>query len=174
MFRGFILGVIVAVLVVAAGAYIGVTTGMIPAAADQPAGKIEIWVAEHDLGATLKAQAPTTPNPVPLTDANLAEGVRLYAQHCAVCHGTAAGDASATPIAKGEAPPPPQFATDGVEDDPEGVTYWKIKHGIRFTGMPSWRKTLTDEQIWTLALFLTHMDKLPPGADAAWKAVRNQ
>ena len=174
MLRGFILGVVVAVLVIAAGAYLGVTNGAIPAAADQPAGRIEIWVATHALRATLQADAPKTPNPVPLTDANLTEGVRLYAQHCAYCHGTAAGDTAATPLARGEAPRPPQLATDGVEDDPEGVTFWKVKHGIRFTGMPSWRETLTDQQIWTLALFLKHMDKLPPGPDAAWKQVKNQ
>ena len=32
---------------------------------------------------------------------------------------------------------PPQLAKDGVEDDPDGVTYWKIAHGIRLTGMPA-------------------------------------
>src|SRR5215472_1183838 len=30
-----------------------------------------------------------------------------------------------------------QLATDGVEDDPEAFSFWKIKHGIRWTGMPS-------------------------------------
>ena len=174
MLRGFILGVIFAVIVIAAAAYVGVTTGQIPAAADLPAGPIETWVAGKDLGAVIAAQAPATPNPVPLTDANLSEGVRLYGQNCAICHGTAAGDTEESPIAKGEAPRPPQLATDGVEDDPEGVTFWKVKHGIRFTGMPSWRATLTDQQIWTLALFLKHMDKLPPGPDAAWKQVKNR
>jgi thiosulfate dehydrogenase len=37
--------------------------------------------------------------------------------------------------------------------------------------MPSWRDALTDQQIWTLALFLKHMDKLPASAEAAWKKV---
>ena len=57
--------------------------------------------------------------------------------------------------------------TDGVEDDPEGWTYWKIDHGIRWTGMPSWKATLSDQQMWTLALFLKHMDKLSPAARAS-------
>jgi hypothetical protein len=35
--------------------------------------------------------------------------------------------------------------------------------------MPSWSATLTDRQIWTLALFLKHMDKLPPGVQSAWQ-----
>jgi thiosulfate dehydrogenase len=99
--------------------------------------------------------------------------VKLYGQHCAICHGAAAGDVSASPIAKGEYPKPPQFGTGGVEDDADGVTYWKIKHGIRLSGMPSWNASLTDEQIWSLALFLKHMDKLPPAAQAEWSEVKN-
>ena len=39
--------------------------------------------------------------------------------------------------------------------------------------MPSFGYTLKDEQIWTLALFLKHMDKLPPAAQKAWREVRN-
>ncbi|HKM68933.1 MAG TPA: cytochrome c [Stellaceae bacterium] len=108
-----------------------------------------------------------------MTDANLIAGIDLCGQHCAICHGTAKGDASATPIARGEYPSPPQLATDGVEDDPGGYSLWKISHGIRWTGMPSWKGTLTDEQIWTLALFLKHMDKLPPAPEQAGQNVRN-
>jgi hypothetical protein len=68
-------------------------------------------------------------------------------------------------------PSPPQLATDGVEDDPEGYSFWVTSHGIRWTGMPSWKATLTDEQIWTLALFLKHMDRLPPAPQQAWQSV---
>jgi mono/diheme cytochrome c family protein len=39
--------------------------------------------------------------------------------------------------------------------------------------MPAWEGTLNDEQIWTLALFLKHMDKLPPAAEQAWQQVTN-
>ncbi len=49
-----------------------------------------------------------------------------------------------------------------------------MKHGIRWTGMPAWEKTLSDQQIWTLALFLKHMDKLPPAAEENWEKVQNK
>jgi mono/diheme cytochrome c family protein len=56
-----------------------------------------------------------------------------------------------------------------VSDDPAGETYWKIEHGIRFTGMPAFVGSLSEEQIWQIAYFLSHgMDKLPPAADAIW------
>jgi hypothetical protein len=50
-----------------------------------------------------------------------------------------------TALAKGLYTQPPQLATDGVEDDPEGFSFWKIKHGIRWTAMPAWTGTLYDE-----------------------------
>jgi hypothetical protein len=39
--------------------------------------------------------------------------------------------------------------------------------------MLSWKAILSDRQIWTLVLFLKHMNKLPPAAEAAWEKVRN-
>ena len=173
MFSGFLLGVFATVVAAILAGYLAVTSGMIPANADGPPLPFETWAASTSLDATLDRQAPKGPNPVALTDANLIAGVELYGQHCAICHGTAKGSASASPVAKGEYPQPPQLATDGVEEDPEGLSFWKIKHGIRLTGMPAWKDTLTDQQIWTLALFLKHMDKLPAPAEQAWQKVQN-
>jgi mono/diheme cytochrome c family protein len=173
MFRAFVLGVVLTILAALGGGYAVLRAGLIPANADAHPGPLETWAAHTSLDATLATEAPKSPNPIALTDANLIAGIDLYGQHCAICHGTAKGKASASPIAKGEYPSPPQLATDGVEDDPEGYSFWIIAHGIRWTGMPSWRGTLNDEQIWTLALFLKQMDKLPPAAEQAWKNVRN-
>lgn len=171
--RGFVLGIALTILAAAAAGYAVLRTGTIPANADAKPGWFESWAAGTSLDAVLDRDAPKGPDPVPLTDANLVAGINLYGDHCAICHGTAKGDASASPVAKGQYPPPPQLATDGVEDDPEGHSFWKIKHGIRWTGMPSWKDTLSDQQIWTLALFLKHMDKLPPAAEQAWQNVHN-
>jgi len=173
MLKTFFLGVLVTVVVAAACAYAILANGVVPASADSGPLPLERWAARLSLRATLGNDAPKTPNPVPLTDANLIAGIQLYGRHCAICHGTAAGDASASPVAKGEYPRPPQLGTDGVEDDPEGWTYWKIDHGIRWTGMPSWKATLSDQQMWTLALFLKNMNKLTPAAEQAWQAVTN-
>jgi thiosulfate dehydrogenase len=171
--RGFISGVAAVLVFGLIFAYVLLQSGLIPANADGKPGGLELWAANTSLSATLRREAPKGPNPEALTDSNLTEGVKLYGQHCALCHGTAAGDATLSSVAKGLYPAPPQFGTDGVEDDPEGVSYWKIKHGIRLTGMPSWAATLNDRQIWTIALFLKHMDKLPTGPQAIWKKVTN-
>ena len=172
MFKVFVLGILFSIIVALATGYVVVTTGTIPAGAISGPIWGEHWVAKTDLDAVLAREAPKGPNPVPLTDVNLIAGIDLFGQHCAICHGTAKGDASATPIAKGEWPKPPQLASEGVEDDPEGDTFWKVKNGIRWSGMPAHAGVLSDQQIWTLALFLKHMDKLPPAAEQAWQNVR--
>lgn len=173
MLKPFVAGFLTAVAAAFLVGYLLLTSGRIPANADATPGRIETWMAGTSLDATLVREAPKGPNPVPMSDTNLIEGINLYAQHCAFCHGTAAGDSSASPVAKGLYPRPPQLATDGVEDDAEGISFWKIKHGIRWTGMPSWGGPLTDQQIWTLALFLKHMNNLPPAAQDAWQKVKN-
>ncbi len=96
--------------------------------------------------------------------------MKLYAANCAVCHGAANG--KATDIAHGLYQKPPQLASDGVEDDPAGVTYWKVYHGIRLTGMPSYAQTLSERQIWEVTAFLQNMDHLPPEVNAQWRSVR--
>lgn len=173
MIRGFLWGVAFTVVALIAAGYFSLRFGLIPANADATPGTLETWAANTSLDATLEREAPNGPDPVALNAQNLVTGIHLYAKHCAICHGTAGGDASATPIARGEYPAPPQLATDGVEDDPPGYTVWKLEHGIRWTAMPSWKGTLTKRQMWTLALFLKHMNKLPPSAEQAWQAVTN-
>ena len=171
--KNFLLGILATLAVGALLALVLVSSGRIPANADAAPGMLETWAASSSLDATLAREAPTTRDPVAPTDENLRAGIALFATNCAVCHGASRGDEAASPIARGLYQKPPQFASEGVEDDPEGHSFWKIQHGIRLTGMPSFRATLTDRQIWTIATFLKHMDKLPATVQPAWTAVRN-
>jgi len=173
MLKGVISGVALTLAIALIGAYSLVRSGLIPANADAKPDWLETWMAGTSLDATVRREAPMGQNPVELTEQNLLNGIHLFAQNCAVCHGSAKGTASPSPIAKGLYQKPPQLATDGVEDDPEGVSFWKIKHGIRLTGMPSFGYSLSDQEIWTLALFLKHMDKLPPAVQQPWQQVQN-
>ena len=173
MLKGVISGIALTLAVALTGAYLLVRSGLIPANADAKPGWLETWMAGTSLDATVRREAPMGQNPVELTEQNLLDGVHLFAQNCAVCHGSAKGATSPSPIAKGLYQKPPQLATDGVEDDPEALSFWKIKHGIRLTGMPSFGSSLSDQQIWTLALFLKHMNELPPVVQQAWQRVQN-
>jgi mono/diheme cytochrome c family protein len=59
-------------------------------------------------------------------------------------------------------PPPPLLTGKGVTDDPAGRTHWVIQHGIRMTGMPSFQGTLSEDELWQLALLLAGAHNLPP------------
>jgi thiosulfate dehydrogenase len=168
--KGFIAGVLTTIVVGLIVAYVGITQGLlIPANADAKPSTMERWAASRSLGATIKREMPTESIPA-ATDANYLAAIKLYGENCSVCHGVPGERPTA--IAIGLYQHAPQLARHGVEDDPDGETYWKIKHGIRMTGMPAFTTTLSEAQIWTLALFLKHMDKLPAAPERAWKSLR--
>ncbi len=166
--RGFIAGALTALLILGLAGYLAIINGLMPAGADAPVPKFERWAANRSLHAALRRVAKQN-DPLPANDANLIAGIKLYGQNCAVCHGDK--NARPTDIAKGLYIRAPQLARFGVEDDPDQVTYWKLAHGIRFTGMPAFDKTLTTTQLWQLTLFLKTMDHLPPAADRVWRQV---
>ncbi len=150
--RSFAGGIVAALVLVALVVVLAVQTGMVPARADGPLMPGEKWAAGTSLKATIAREAPKPPYPYTQTDADIAQGARLYVQNCAVCHGTANSKPNA--IAQGMGVRPPQFAKHGVDDDPEGETYWKIEHGIRFTGMPAYDKSLDEKSIWQITYFM--------------------
>ena len=169
LIASFLGGIIFTLIVLVGVGYFAVKTGIVPANADSKPLALESWVANTALGAALEHNAKGLRNPIQPTDENLITGVHLYAENCAICHG--ASDAKPSNPAQGFYIEAPQLAKDGVEDDPEAASFWVVKHGIRFTAMPSFTTTLQDEEIWKIAMFLKQMDKLPPTVDAEWKKV---
>lgn len=136
--------------------------GYAPVATAAPPFPLEQWLAASALKARISREAPAK-SPVAATDENLVAGAKIYQEDCAVCHGV--HDHSKTAIAKGMYPQPPQFfRDDDVGDDPVGVTYWKVANGIRLTGMPSFKNSLSDTELWQVSQLLANTDGLPPDA----------
>lgn len=150
----FLTGFVTAIAVLLLAGFAAVWFGYVPARADSPkVTPLERWAARTSLNATIAREMPRPPYPFQPSDANVVAGAKLYMQNCAVCHGSGVGEESNA--AKSMYVEPPQFAKHGVDDDPEGANYWKIEHGIRFTGMPAYGGLLTEEQIWQIAAFVT-------------------
>ena len=169
--RIFFLGAIAVVILIIIIGYIGVVTGtLIPANADAQPGTLERWAAHQSLDAAVARGASTSPPPVAADAATFNEGIKIYGGSCIVCHGGADGPST---VGFGLYQRAPLLRRHGVEDDPVGQTYWKVRHGIRLTGMPAFANTLTDPQIWQVALFLKRTDKLPPASEVKWKALKN-
>ena len=147
------------------GAYLYFTGGAAPVATTDSDMPFENYFAHKALNARIAKDMPKNV-PIQPTETNYVAGAELYKQHCGVCHGLPLSPKTA--IATGMYPRPPQlFQGKGVTDDEPGETYWKIFNGIRLTGMPGFSKTLSETQMWQMALLLANADKLPPAAKAA-------
>jgi thiosulfate dehydrogenase len=161
----FILGLLLGLLIVPAATYLYFTGGSAPVATSDGDMPFEAFFARKALHARIAKEAPKNV-PIEANEANYLGGAQLYKEHCAVCHGLPLTPKTA--IATGMYPPPPKlFEGKGVTDDEPGESYWKIANGIRLTGMPGFSKTLSETQMWQMAILIAHADKLPPSVKAA-------
>jgi mono/diheme cytochrome c family protein len=163
--RKVLLGFVLGLAAVLLGALLYFGLGLAPVATSDPPMPMERLLAGIALHARISKEAPKQA-PIPADQPNLVAGARIYREQCAVCHGLSGQPETA--LAKGMFPHPPQlFTGHGVTDDPPGETYWKAANGIRLTGMPAYKGSLSDTQLWQVSLMLANADKLPPPAKAA-------
>jgi mono/diheme cytochrome c family protein len=160
---GFVLGVAAIVL----GMYAYVRLGFVDPRADIEVGALEHKVAMPALDAAVDRRAPDVKNPIQPTDENLMAGMKIYQTACAGCHGDVAHPHSN--FGDSFYPRAPQFVED-PPDMPENQNFYIIQHGIRLSGMPAWKTSFKEPELWQVTTFLSHMDKLSPAVAAAWKA----
>lgn len=160
----FFAGVLLLPLVV----YLYLAFGRPPVATADSPFPMEARIVQIPLDARIRHEMPAG-SPIPANDENLNAGAGIYEDKCEMCHGTAD---SPSAMGKTMFPQPPQLwakhadGAVGVSDDPVGVTYWKVKNGIRLSGMPAYGKALTEKQMWQVSLLLSMADK-PLPAEAA-------
>jgi len=123
---------------------------------------LERFLAKSALHAAMRGEVDRKAT-ISADESHLHAGAKIYSVHCAVCHGSPGEQPTA--IAKGMFPRPPQLLPPkkGVTDDPEGEIYWKVKNGIRLTGMPGFEESLSEQEMWQVSLFLLNANHLPVG-----------
>jgi cytochrome c553 len=97
-------------------------------------------------------------NPISLTPESLAAGKEAFGHYCYVCHGLD-GQNTGVPFAEHMSPPLPSLVSDEVQSYSDGQLKWVIDNGISPSGMPASKGTLSDEEIWSIVLYIRH---LPP------------
>jgi thiosulfate dehydrogenase len=159
--KSFGIGLIVGFLILPLIFGVYVASGRMPVATSDRPMPFETALAGAGLYARIRREAPTRDVSGDSTQ-ELVSGAGVYQKNCAFCHGLPGQPLP--PVAQGEFPKPPQlFTVDGrVSDDPAGVTYWKVKNGIRLTGMPGFQRSLGDQQLWQVTALVARADKLPP------------
>ena len=164
MAKGLVLGILIGILLLVGSAYLYFSWGFAPVATSAAPMPFERKLAK----AAQHAYLDKLPHPQPLVpadEANLIAGAKVYKEHCAVCHGLP--DQPKSAVSQGMFPKPPElFHGTGVTDDEPWETYWKVENGIRLTGMPSFRESLSSTQMWQVSVMLANADKLSAPVNA--------
>jgi cytochrome c553 len=146
--------------VAAIGGVLFIALGLPSIAANQPHWPItrrflEIVMTHTVRMRTLGEQAPPLDDP-----ALVLKGAGHYATGCAPCHSAPGQRASL--IVKGMLPTPPELPEDMHNLAPREM-FWIVKHGLKYTSMPSWPAPQREDEVWAMVAFLRTL----PSLDAA-------
>jgi len=97
-------------------------------------------------------------NPVQNDAAGVADGKIAFSHYCVACHGLDAQN-TGVPFANRMSPPVPSLAGKEVQSYTDGQLKWIIDYGIWPSGMPGSKGILSDDEIWSIVVYLRH---LPP------------
>ena len=122
-----------------------------------PPGKLETRVmaaAKQHIFVRNKSQK----NPLPNNAATVADGKEAFSHYCVACHGLD-GQNTGVPFASSMSPPVPLLSGKDVQAYTDGQLKWVIDYGIWPSGMPGSKGVLSDDEIWSIVVYLRH---LPP------------
>lgn len=97
-------------------------------------------------------------NPIPFSNENLQAGKEAFSHYCVACHGLD-GQNTGVPFASRMCPPVASLASQDVQSYADGQLKWVIDNGIKPSGMPGSKGILSDDEIWSIVLYIRH---LPP------------
>lgn len=103
-------------------------------------------------------------NPLADTPENRSDGKDAFSYYCVACHGMD-GQNTGVPFAGHISPPIPSLASPEVQGYTDGQLKWILDNGIWPSGMPGSKGTLSDDELWSIVLFLRHLP--PAGSQGA-------
>jgi mono/diheme cytochrome c family protein len=153
----FLAGFAAAVAFAAVAALVWLRGGM--SARPEPSS-LEVRLARAARNWSIPAEARALRNPVPESEAVLAEARAHFADHCASCHGNdGRGD---TEMGRGLYPRAPDMRLPATQELSDGELFYVIENGVRLTGMPAWGKRGAERESWELVHFIRHLPRLTP------------
>jgi mono/diheme cytochrome c family protein len=87
-----------------------------------------------------------------------ADGKETFSYYCVACHGMD-GQNTGVPFIDHISPPIPSLASSEVQSYTDGQLKWILDNGIWPSGMPGSKGTLSDDELWSIVVYLRH---LPP------------
>jgi mono/diheme cytochrome c family protein len=120
-----------------------------------PPGRVETAVmnwAKHRVFVHNKSQQ----NPLRNDARGVADGKEAFSHYCVACHGLD-GQNTGVPFADRMSPPVPSLAGKDVQSYTDGQLKWIVDYGIWPSGMPGSKNTLSDDEIWSIVLYVRHL-----------------
>ena len=156
-------------VVVPACAFALVKSGLYDVAASRPHTKFTEWLTHETMIHSVRRHAAGIEPPSHISAPQILAGFCTFETHCVACHGAPA--VARQQWVSGLEPQPPYLA-DATSRWTPSQLFWIAKNGIKMTGMPSWRDSLSDAQVWEVVGFLEAMRRLPPQTYVEWRSRR--
>jgi len=126
--------------------------------ADKHPSQKETNLANAAKDVAIPLEAGRKKNPLPETDEVVSQGQEVFLGSCAQCHAPdGRGD---TNIGRNMAPPAMDLSSPHVQHWTDAELFWIIQNGVRLTGMPAWRSSISDSDTWKLARFIHKLPRL--------------
>jgi cytochrome c553 len=103
-------------------------------------------------------------NPLGFAAQTMTDGKEAFSHYCVACHGLD-GQNTGVPFADRMSPPVPSLASREVQGYTDGQLKWIIDYGIGPSGMPGSKGILSDDEIWSIVVYLRHLPPLGSQGD---------
>jgi mono/diheme cytochrome c family protein len=143
---------------------VGVVTALLGGAllqgcsADKRASESETSLANAAKDVTIPLEAGKKQNPLPETDAIVRQGQEVFLGSCAQCHG--ADGRADTSLGRSMTPAAMDLTSSHVQHWSDAELFWIVQNGVRLTGMPAWRASISEDDTWKLARFVHRLPRL--------------
>jgi plastocyanin len=122
---------------------------------------LAVMIAESGKSVLVPADVQAIANPIAGGDETVRAAKPLYVVRCAQCHGTE-GKGNTT-IGSHIYPRAADLTASRTQGKSDGTLFWIVQNGLPHTGMPGWKDTLKDEQIWQVVRLIRQLPNgLPP------------
>ena len=118
----------------------------------------ETTLANAAKDVVIPLEAGKRKNPLPETDEVLSQGQQVFLESCTLCHGP--DGHGGAPIGRNMDPPAMDLGSPHVQHWSDAELFWIIQNGVRLTGMPSWKSSISDDDTWKLARFIHNLPRI--------------
>jgi cytochrome c553 len=134
-----------------------VLTGAIPIQASSGHWRVTSWVLDLIKRRSVHTYSRSIEVPALDHPALGVRGAAHYERSCRACHGSPA--AARPPVVMKMTPHPP-FLPERMDRWDDAELFQIVKHGLKFTGMPSWPAPKRNDEIWAVVAFLRQLPRL--------------